>query len=140
MSVFCTSYFCEFKNIRKCFVLAHRDSMLKLVSNCPGSRVTFKMRQYVNSIEVISVTSEYPQGDDWVCFAVVTTLTQLQNCVAHNILCVIGCVMSEAWYTEQEYPQDGKRLTASIECIFIRYKFWIVICSLKVKKWNYCNL
>ena len=72
-------------------------------------------------IEAISVMSEHPQdGGSGCCCYDYRVNVGLQNCLLRCILLVIGCVMSGANHTKQEYPQDDghrkkkKRLTVSI--------------------------
>ena len=59
-------------------------------------------------IETVSVTSEYPQNGGSVCCCYDYRVdVQLQNCVVHCVLKVIGCVMGGASHAKQEYLQDG---------------------------------
>ena len=78
---------------------------------------------YLTVIEAVSVMSEYPQNVGLVCCCYNYHIdVRLQNFVVRCVLHVIGCVLSDACHTEQEYKivVVGRRLTASIIlCPFI---------------------
>ena len=58
--------------------------------------------------ELVSVTSEYPQDGDSVCYCYDYPVdAQLQNCVLRCVLRVSRCIMSDACHAEWEYPHDG---------------------------------
>ena len=56
---------------------------------------------YYVFIEAASVTSEYPQDSDSVCCCYDYRFdAPLQKCVVHCVLCILGCIISDACHAE----------------------------------------